>query len=68
VQDEDGLIWVATDHEGVILIDKSKNFQASYLPNDPRNPRSPGQNCVTAIYKDNNGIIWLENNCSISEK
>ncbi|MEO6232977.1 MAG: two-component regulator propeller domain-containing protein [Ferruginibacter sp.] len=59
VQDDDGLMWVATDHGGVTLIDKRKNFQTSYLLNDPKDPRSLGQNSVTSIYKDDNGIIWL---------
>ncbi|CAN5518521.1 two-component regulator propeller domain-containing protein [soil metagenome] len=59
VQDDNGLIWVATDHGGVTLIDKRKNFQIRYLQNDPKDPKSLSQNTVTTIYKDDNGIIWL---------
>lgn len=59
VQDNKGLIWVATDHGGVTLIDKNNNFSTSYLLNDPKNPRSLGQNSITSMYKDDNGIIWL---------
>ncbi|CAN5789103.1 two-component regulator propeller domain-containing protein [soil metagenome] len=59
VQDNSGLIWVATDHGGVNLIDKKNNFTTSYLLNDPKNPKSLSQNSITALYKDNNGIIWL---------
>ena len=59
VQDNNGLIWVATDHGGVNLIDKKNNFNISYLLNDPKDPRSLSQNSIRTMYKDNNGIIWL---------
>ena len=59
VQDNNGLIWVGTDHGGVTLIDKKNNFKTSYLLNDPEDPKSLSQNTITAIYKDDIGIIWL---------
>ena len=59
VQDNDGLIWVTTDHGGVTLIDKKNDYSTSYLVNDPRNPKSLSQNSITTAYKDDNGIIWL---------
>ncbi len=59
VQDNKGLIWVATDHGGVNLIDKKNNFNISYLLNDPKDPRSIGENSIRTMYKDNDGIIWL---------
>ncbi len=59
VQDNKGLIWVATDHGGVNLIDKKNNFSIRYLLNDPKDPRSLGQNSIRTMYKDNEGIIWL---------
>ena len=59
VQDNNGLIWVTTDHGGVNLIDKKNNFNVSYLLNDPKDSRSLSQNSITATYKDDNGIIWL---------
>ncbi|NII29742.1 response regulator [Pseudoflavitalea sp. X16] len=59
VQDNKGLIWVATDHGGVTLIDKKDKFRTSYLLNDPKDLRSLGQNSITSMYKDDNGIIWL---------
>ncbi|MGZ8516823.1 MAG: two-component regulator propeller domain-containing protein, partial [Chitinophagaceae bacterium] len=58
VQDNNGLIWIATDHGGINLIDKTNNFSTSYLRNDPKDPRSLSQNSITAMYKDDNGIIW----------
>jgi ligand-binding sensor domain-containing protein len=59
VQDNSGLVWVATDHGGVTLIDKKNNFTTGYLLNDPKDPRSLSQNSITSLYKDDDGIIWL---------
>ncbi|MBN8851620.1 MAG: hypothetical protein BGO55_04905 [Sphingobacteriales bacterium 50-39] len=59
VQDNNGLIWVATDHGGVTLIDKKNDLRTSYLSNDPKDPQSLSDNSVTALYKDDDGIIWL---------
>ncbi len=59
VQDNNGYIWVSTDHGGVTLIDKANNFRTSYLMNDPKNPKSLSQNTITTLYKDDRGIIWL---------
>lgn len=59
VQDDNGLIWVGTDHGGVTLIDKKNNFRTSFLVNDPKDPRSLSQNSVLTVYKDDNGIIWM---------
>lgn len=59
VQDNNGLVWVGTDHGGVTLIDKRSNFRTSYLVNDPKEPKSLGQNTITTMYKDDNGIVWL---------
>lgn len=58
VQDNNGLIWIATDHGGIALIDKKKNFHITYLLNDPKNPQSLSQNSINALYKDDNGILW----------
>ncbi|WP_170117566.1 hybrid sensor histidine kinase/response regulator transcription factor [Chitinophaga ginsengisoli] len=59
VQDNNGIIWVGTDHGGVTLIDKKNNFQTKYLLNDAEDPKSLSQNSINTIYKDDNGIIWL---------
>ncbi|NLU95362.1 hybrid sensor histidine kinase/response regulator transcription factor [Chitinophaga sp. Ak27] len=58
-QDDNGLIWVGTDHGGITLIDKKRHFSTSYLLNNPNDPKSISQNSITTIYKDNQGIIWL---------
>jgi ligand-binding sensor domain-containing protein len=59
VQDNNGVLWVATDHGGVTLIDKKNNFKTRYLLNDPKDPKSLSQISITALYKDDKGIIWL---------
>jgi len=59
VEDNNGLIWIGTDHGGVTLIDKDNNFSAAYLLNNPSEPKSLSQNTITTIYKDDHGIIWL---------
>jgi len=57
IQDENGIIWVATDHGGINLINK-KTFQVEYLLNNPDDEHSLSQNSVIGLYKDNSGIIW----------
>ena len=59
VQDNNGLVWVGTDHGGVTLIDKKNNFSTGSLLNDPTEPKSLSENSITTLYKDDNGIIWL---------
>lgn len=59
VEDNNGAIWVATDHGGINLINKQKNFSIQYLTNEPENNKSIGQNSINSLYKDNNGIIWI---------
>ncbi|OQP58965.1 hypothetical protein A3860_39070 [Niastella vici] len=59
LQDNNGLIWVGTDHGGVTLMDKRNNFRTTYLLNDPKEPKSLSQNAITTMYKDDNGIVWV---------
>jgi signal transduction histidine kinase/ligand-binding sensor domain-containing protein/DNA-binding response OmpR family regulator len=59
VEDNSGLIWVATDHGGVTLIDKKNNFKTRHLLHDPKDPKSLSQNTINALYKDDKGIVWL---------
>jgi signal transduction histidine kinase/ligand-binding sensor domain-containing protein/DNA-binding response OmpR family regulator len=59
IQDNNGLIWIATDHGGINVVDKKNNFSIRYIVNDPKDPRSLSQNSITTMFKDDNGIIWL---------
>ena len=58
LQDNNGLIWIATDHGGVNLLDKH-DFSIRYLVNRENDQKSIGQNSITSIYKDTDGIIWI---------
>ena len=56
VQADDGLIWIATDHGGINVLDK-KDFKITYLLNRVDDSKSLAQNSVT-LYRDNSGIMW----------
>jgi signal transduction histidine kinase/ligand-binding sensor domain-containing protein/DNA-binding response OmpR family regulator len=57
-QDNNGNIWISTDHGGINIYTKKSN-SIRYLTNDPNDTKSLSQNSITAVYKDNTGIIWL---------
>ncbi|MCS3796283.1 two-component regulator propeller domain-containing protein [Niastella sp. OAS944] len=57
-QDNNGMIWITTDHGGVNLINK-RTGSISYLENKAEDIKSISQNSINAIYRDNTGIIWL---------
>ncbi len=57
-QDQQGRIWVATDHGGVNVLDPSSG-QISYLLHDDFNDRSLRHNSATAVYCDHDGITWV---------
>jgi len=56
IEADDGLIWIATDHGGINLLNK-KDFSITYLLNREDDTKSLKQNSVT-LYKDNTGIMW----------
>ena len=58
VQDDKGLMWIATDHGGINLLDK-KNFSFHYLLEHEDDDKSLGQNSINTVYRDNTGIIWI---------
>ncbi len=57
-QDNNGIVWIITDHGGVNLLSK-KTGAVWYLENKPEDIKSISQNSLMAIYRDNTGIIWL---------
>jgi signal transduction histidine kinase/ligand-binding sensor domain-containing protein/CheY-like chemotaxis protein/AraC-like DNA-binding protein len=57
IQDDKGLIWIATDQGGLDLMDKDR-WTVRYLENSDEE-RSLSQNSITVLYKDDFGIIWL---------
>lgn len=58
VQDNQGLIWVGTDHGGINVIDK-RNFSFRYVLHREEDPNSLAQNSVITLIKDREGIIWV---------
>jgi len=56
VQADDGLIWIATDHGGINILDK-KTSKITYLLNREDDDKSLRQNSLN-LYKDNTGIMW----------
>jgi ligand-binding sensor domain-containing protein/signal transduction histidine kinase/DNA-binding response OmpR family regulator len=57
-QDNQGNIWICTDHGGINIYNKTNNSIRYILHNDDER-KSLSQNSITASYKDNAGIIWL---------
>ncbi|RXK83804.1 hybrid sensor histidine kinase/response regulator transcription factor [Filimonas effusa] len=57
-QDNNGAVWISTDHGGVTLVNK-KDFSVQWLLNDPNDDKTLSQNSISAVYKDPAGIIWL---------
>ena len=57
VQDDDGILWIGTDHGGINMLDK-ENWSVRYLLHNPEDAKSLVQNSINAIYKDPDGIIW----------
>jgi signal transduction histidine kinase/ligand-binding sensor domain-containing protein/DNA-binding response OmpR family regulator len=58
VQDNKGLIWIATDHGGVNVINK-KDFSVHYILHNTEDERSLSQNSIQTMYKDYDGFIWI---------
>ena len=56
-EDNNHVIWIATDHGGLNLLDK-KTETIRYLKNNPFDIRSISQNSVISLHKDDTGIIW----------
>ncbi|MFD2889181.1 two-component regulator propeller domain-containing protein [Chitinophaga cymbidii] len=57
IQDEQGLIWVGTDHGGINVIDK-QGFRSSFMLNKEDDEKSIAENAIYSLYKDDLGIIW----------
>jgi len=57
-EDNKGLIWIATDHGGLNILNK-KNSTVQVLMNKQDDENSIAQNSLTTLYKDDQGIIWV---------
>ena len=57
-QDDEGKIWVGTDHGGLNIIDKT-DFSVQVVKNNPLNGRSIAEDVISCIYKDYEGFFWI---------
>jgi len=57
LQDDKGLIWIATDQGGVNLLDKRMQTMRYLRHSDEE--RSLPENTITTLYRDNIGTVWL---------
>ena len=57
-EDNNGNIWIGTDHGGVNVINK-RTGEISVIKNDESDLLSLAQNTVKSLYKDDTGIMWL---------
>ncbi|HTR29785.1 MAG TPA: two-component regulator propeller domain-containing protein [Puia sp.] len=58
LQDEMGKIWLATDHGGVDILDKS-NLTVTALTHIEDDRKSLAENSLPAMIRDSTGTIWL---------
>jgi signal transduction histidine kinase/ligand-binding sensor domain-containing protein/DNA-binding response OmpR family regulator len=57
-EDNNGNIWICTDHGGVNLLNKKEN-KIQYLLNSSDDEQSLSDNSILSVYKDNEGIVWV---------
>lgn len=57
-QDQEGVIWISTDHGGVNLLNKSTQT-VEVLKHKEGNPNALAENAVYVVYRDDLDIIWL---------
>jgi signal transduction histidine kinase/ligand-binding sensor domain-containing protein/DNA-binding response OmpR family regulator len=57
-EDHKGLLWIATDHGGLNILNKN-TLTVQVLKNKPGDAGSLAQDCLTELYKDDLGIMWV---------
>ncbi len=57
-QDNNGMIWIATDGFGIFLIDKKKGL-IQHIEHNPVDPFSLPNNQPSHILEDKDGIFWI---------
>ena len=61
IQDDKGLIWIATDHGGINILNKYSEELVS-LKYQSDNDKSIADNSITDLYVDDDHIIWAATN------
>ena len=58
-QDPQGLIWISTDGQGLLIYDKKERQLKQHFVNNPYDPFSLPNNQPSKIFQDSNGIFWI---------
>lgn len=58
VEGRNGQVWIATDHKGLFLYDKSTSLLVNIISN-PLSQTSIASNYVSSILIDNTGTLWV---------
>ncbi len=58
LEDEEGKIWIGTDHGGINIIDK-KSLKVSVIGATPGDATGLVSNSITTLFKSREGIIWI---------
>jgi signal transduction histidine kinase/ligand-binding sensor domain-containing protein/DNA-binding response OmpR family regulator len=58
IQDDEGKIWIGTEHGGINILNK-KDFSVTYVLTDDEDKKSISENSIQSLYKDREGIIWV---------
>jgi signal transduction histidine kinase/ligand-binding sensor domain-containing protein/DNA-binding response OmpR family regulator len=57
VQDNNGLLWIGTDHDGITVFDPGNN-QSVVLHHNIYNKNSISQNSIISLFCDDTGVVW----------
>ncbi|MGI6224063.1 MAG: two-component regulator propeller domain-containing protein [Prevotella sp.] len=57
-EDKSGNILLATDHDGLVIVDRQGNMLSQWL-HSPTDPMSLPDNTLQRVYVDNLGIVWV---------
>lgn len=58
IEDENGLIWISTDHGGISIYNP-KESTVSEIQNDPFDDKSLVCNAITNLMVDRDGTLWI---------
>lgn len=58
IEDRDGNLWAGVSRKGLLLLNKRKN-SFDYIGKQSATQNLIGDYCVSAIYHDHNGVLWV---------
>jgi len=59
VIDNNGILWGAASHNGLVIIDLQNRKEIAQFINDPLADNSISDNSISCLYKDSNGNLWI---------